>query len=254
MFKPRKTMIIGLALVGAVAMGGAIYATTALAAGGASASAAAQAVQTPNGAQLRSTVLDMLTNRMGLTGPEAERFADEMIARMQNVDQDFDFQAMIDRCNEYVTDDDHDFDMMDGDWGMMDGAGWDMMEGWDMMDGDWDMMDGDWGYGDWGMMKRTAPDGGLSDPSAGTQSGPGFVSGSPGLTPGQMMDAMMNGDASTYPGGNAPTGSGPQNPGSDFTPGGMMGGTMGGLTGGGTMGGVTGGVTGGGMMGGLGSR
>ncbi len=37
---------------------------------------------------------------MGLTGANAEKFADQMIDGMQNADPDFDFQAMIDWCNQ----------------------------------------------------------------------------------------------------------------------------------------------------------
>jgi hypothetical protein len=102
MFKTTRAKVIGLSLVGVMALGGAIYATTALAVGGASASPAiAQATQTAADSQLRSTVLDMLRDRMGLTGPDAERFADQMISRMQNAGAGFDLQAMVDRCARF---------------------------------------------------------------------------------------------------------------------------------------------------------
>jgi hypothetical protein len=103
MFKSTKTKVIALALVAAVALGGAVYATTALAVGSATAApAAAPTTQTATDPQLRASILDMLKDRMGLTGPAAETFADQMIARMQSANPNFDLQAMIDWCNQYV--------------------------------------------------------------------------------------------------------------------------------------------------------
>ncbi len=104
MLRMTKITVIGLALVGVVALGGAIYATTALAVGGASASpATAQATQTTTDSQLRATILDMLRDRMGLTGPEAEQFADQMITRMQNAASSSDLQDMVDRCTRFTN-------------------------------------------------------------------------------------------------------------------------------------------------------
>ncbi len=60
--------------------------------------------QTAADPQLRASILDMLKDRMGLTGANAEKFADQMIARMQNADPNFDFQAMIDWCNQFNGD------------------------------------------------------------------------------------------------------------------------------------------------------
>ena len=107
MFKSTKTKVIGLALVGAVAIGG-VYATTAFAAGGATAAPAvtttqtAQTAQTATDPQLRASILDMLKDRMGLTGADAEKFADQMIARMQSVNPNFDFKAMVNWCSQYI--------------------------------------------------------------------------------------------------------------------------------------------------------
>jgi hypothetical protein len=103
MFKSTKSKIIGLILVGVVALGGATYATTALAVGGATAApATVVTAQTATDPQLRASILDMLKDRMGLTGANAETFADQMIARMQSINPNFDFQAMINWCNQFV--------------------------------------------------------------------------------------------------------------------------------------------------------
>jgi hypothetical protein len=102
MFKSTKTKVIGLALVGAVALGGAVYATSALAAGGATAAPAVTTTQTATDPQLRASILDMLKDRMGLTGADAEKFADQMIARMQSVNPNFDFKAMLNWCNQFI--------------------------------------------------------------------------------------------------------------------------------------------------------
>ena len=99
MFKTFKAKIITLALVCVLALGGAVYLTTVLAAGGASAAPAqAQANQTANTGQLRANILEMLQDRMGITGTEAETLADQMVARMQNAGSNVDIQSMIDRC------------------------------------------------------------------------------------------------------------------------------------------------------------
>ena len=120
MLRTTRARVIGLALVGVVALSGAIYATTALAAGGATASpVTARAAQTPTDPQLRASILDMLRERMGLTGPDAERFADQMIARMQNTDPDFDLREMVDRCAGYADGDTQAY----GGYGMMNGYG-----------------------------------------------------------------------------------------------------------------------------------
>jgi hypothetical protein len=102
MFKTFKAKIITLALVGVVALGGAVYLTTVLTAGGASAAPAqTQTTQTATTAQLRATVLEMVKDHMGLTGTEAETLADQMVARMQSAGANFDIQAMIDRCPRF---------------------------------------------------------------------------------------------------------------------------------------------------------
>jgi hypothetical protein len=128
MFRTTKSKIIGLILAGVVALGGATYATTALADGGATAApATVLAAQTTTDPQLRASILDMLKDRMGLTGANAERFADQMIARMQNIDPNFDFQAMINWCNQYT-------DTNTNGWGMMGGNG-STYGGWGMTGG-----------------------------------------------------------------------------------------------------------------------
>jgi hypothetical protein len=103
MFRTTKTKIIGLALVGVVALTGAVYATTALAVGGATAApATAVTAQTAADPQLRASILDMLKDRMGLTGANAEKFADQMIARMQSINPKFDLQSMVTWCNQFA--------------------------------------------------------------------------------------------------------------------------------------------------------
>jgi hypothetical protein len=105
MFKSTKTKIITLALVGVVALGGAIYATSALAVGGASAApATALTAQTTTDSQPRASILDMLKDRMGLTGANAETFADQMIARVQTVNPNFDLQDMVNWCSQFIGD------------------------------------------------------------------------------------------------------------------------------------------------------
>lgn len=102
MFKTFKAKIITLALVGVLALGGAVYLTTVLTAGGASAAPAPiQTPQTGTTDQLRSTVLEMVKDHMGLTSTEAEIFADQMVARMQSAGANFDIQSMIDLCPRF---------------------------------------------------------------------------------------------------------------------------------------------------------
>ena len=195
MFKTTKAKVIGLVLVGAVVLAGAVYATTALAVGGASASpATTQAAQATSGSQLRTTIIDMLKDRMGEPGPDAEQFADQMIARMRNVDADFDFQAMVDWCTQFANAGTDGWGMMggtdshDGGWGMMDGSG-SHDDGWGMMDGS-GPVDGSGSHDDgWGMMDdATTPDAGPSDPS-----GSDHQDSSSGFTSREMMGEMMGG-------------------------------------------------------------
>ena len=107
MFKKTRTKIVALGVAGALVLGAAVYVTAALVTGDASAApatnaiAAAQPAGTPDQAQLRAAVLEMLKDRMGLTGSQAEAFADQMIARMQQAFPNLDLQAMIDRCNRF---------------------------------------------------------------------------------------------------------------------------------------------------------
>ena len=128
MFKRTKTRVIGLALVGAVVLAGAVYTTTAVAVGGVSAyPTTAQAAQTATESQLRSAILDMLEDHMGITGSEANSFADQMVAHMQDVNAngDFDFEAMVDRCNRSLGSNPGGGGMMGGSYGggMMGGSG-----------------------------------------------------------------------------------------------------------------------------------
>jgi hypothetical protein len=118
MFKTTKTKVITLVALGVVALGGATYATTALAAGGATAApVTVVTAQTAADPQLRASILEMLKDRMGLTGADAETFADQMIARMQGIDPDLDLQAMVNLCNQ-STGANSDAD----GWGMMGGG------------------------------------------------------------------------------------------------------------------------------------
>jgi hypothetical protein len=149
MFATTKTKVIALVAVGVVALGGATYATTALAVGGATAApATVVATQTAADPQLRASILEMLKDRMGLTGANAETFADQMIARMQGSDPDFDFQAMVNWCNQYTG-------ANTNGWGMMGGG--------------------------------TIPDGGSSDPSGATPQNGGSGSAPRGMMGGSMM-------------------------------------------------------------------
>jgi hypothetical protein len=116
MFKTTKTKIIALALVGVIALGGAIYTTSVLAAGGATAAPATIVTTAPTAAdpQLRATILDMLKDRMGLSGADAGTFADQMIARMQSANPNFDFEVMVNWCNQYIGDNANGRGMMGG--------------------------------------------------------------------------------------------------------------------------------------------
>lgn len=221
MFRTTRTRVIGLALVGAVALSGGIYATTALAAGGPSAQTAATQVGL-TGPEWRSAMLDMLEDHMGITGGEAEEFADEMFEHMQGIADDTDIQEMVDWCTQRAD---------DGEFGpgMMNGYGWGY-GGWGMMDGD------DATYGGYGMMGDMmqgydAPGqtwhmmGGYSTSDAGpAQQGSDAPnpSGPEESNPGSALGGMM---------GDTPTDRGPDTPvteGRDFTPGsgGMMGSGM----------------------------
>jgi hypothetical protein len=108
MFKTKKTRVIGLALVTALILVGAVYATAAWAApnptGTSTAATTAGTTSTATAtdtAQLRATILEMLKDHMGLTGADAEKWADQMISRMQQCQGD-DFSTMIEQCEQYM--------------------------------------------------------------------------------------------------------------------------------------------------------
>ncbi|OFW56064.1 MAG: hypothetical protein A2133_12460 [Actinobacteria bacterium RBG_16_64_13] len=233
MLRATKARIIGLALVGVVALSGAIYATAALAGGGATASpVTAPVAQTATDPQLRANILDMLRDRMGLTGPDAEQFADQMITRMQNIDPDFDLQEMVEWCSGYAGSGTQAY----GGYGMMGGYGgtngYGMMNGYGTPGG-YGMMNGsDGGYDGWGMMGvAPAPNAGPSGENAPTPNRPGPQGSNSGTYPGGMMgaapapNAVPSGQGSDTP-STTPNTPGPQ--GGDFgsSPGGMMGGGM----------------------------
>ena len=73
MFKTKKTRVIGLVLVAALILVGAVYATAAWAAPiphtGRSTAASTATTTAADTAQLRATVLEMLEDHMGLDGP-----------------------------------------------------------------------------------------------------------------------------------------------------------------------------------------
>jgi hypothetical protein len=166
MLRHTKAKVIGLVLVGVVALGGAVYAATALAPGGASAAPApAQAAQTVTDSQLRSSILDMLKDRMGLTGPDAAQFADQMIARMQGANPGFDLQTMVNSCTRY--------------------KGWGMMHGNDPANG------------------APTPGTGSPDPSSATPSSPGPQNGGWGMMNGPGKGSVNGGRGmmGTYGGG-----------------------------------------------------
>jgi hypothetical protein len=108
-----KRWIATLSAVGIIALGGAVYTTTALAGGGPGwmglaggtaapalgTAAQSQTAQAPDQAQIRAAVLDMIKDRMGITGAEAETLADQMIARMQTAGiSGTDLQNMLQWC------------------------------------------------------------------------------------------------------------------------------------------------------------
>jgi hypothetical protein len=116
MFKSTRSKVIGLSLAAIVTLGGAVYGGTAIAGGvsaASSVSAAAaqpgiaqpaaltQTTQATDAAQLRAAILDMLKDRMGITGTPAEQIADQMIARMQSAGVKGNLQNMLDWCNQY---------------------------------------------------------------------------------------------------------------------------------------------------------
>jgi hypothetical protein len=178
MFKTTRAKVIGLSLVGVMALGGAIYATTSLTVGGASASPAiAQATQTATDSQLRSTILDMLRDRMGLTGPDAEKFADQMISRMQNAGAGFDLQAMVDRCARF------------GDANNANANGRGMMNGSGSVNGRGMMNGSGWANG------VTTPSTGASNPGGATPGRPDPQDSSSGFPRGGMMGSGMMGGA-----------------------------------------------------------
>jgi hypothetical protein len=119
MLKQTKTMIAVLMAAGVVVIAGAVYVTATWATGSAAAapfagqagrpavvaaSPATQAVQNTDQETLRAAILDMIQDHMGLSGADAEAFADQMIARMQGVFSDEDFQSMLDSCGRYIDD------------------------------------------------------------------------------------------------------------------------------------------------------
>ena len=162
MFGTTKSKIIGLVAVGVVALSGATYATAALAVGGASAApATVVTAQTATDPQLRASILEMLKDRMGLTGANAETFADQMIARMQSINPNFDLQSMVNWCNQFAGDNAN-------GWGMMGASG--SAYGWGMMGG------------------GTIPNAGPSSPS-----GTSPQNGGSGFTPRGMMGGGMMG-------------------------------------------------------------
>jgi hypothetical protein len=108
MFKTKKTRVIGLVLVAALILVGAVYATAAWAAPNptdtstaATAAGTASTTTAADTAQLRATILEMLEDHMGLTGADAEKRADQMISRMQQC-QGADLSTMIERCEQYM--------------------------------------------------------------------------------------------------------------------------------------------------------
>jgi hypothetical protein len=168
MLRHTKAKVIGLVLVGVVALGGAVYAATALAPGGASAAPApAQAAQTATDSQLRASILDMLKDRMGLTGPDAEQFADQMIARMQSANPGFDLQTMVNSCTRFNNADTNGNGSVNGGRGMM--------------------------YGRGSANGATTPSTGLSDPSGAAPSSPGPQNSNPGYTGRGMMGTYGGG-------------------------------------------------------------
>ena len=182
MLRPTKARVIGLILVGVVALGGAVYAATALAAGGASAAPApVQAAQTATDSQLRASILDMLKDRMGLTGPDAERFADQMIARMQNANPDLDLQTMVNWCARFNSADANGNGSVNGGRGMMNGSGWGDYNGWGMM------------YENGPANGATTPSTGSPDPSSAAPSPPGPQNGNLGYTGRGMMGSSGGG-------------------------------------------------------------
>jgi hypothetical protein len=109
MFKAKKTRVIGLVLVAALILVGAVYATAAWAAPNPTDTSAATTAAGPastataaDTAQLRATILEMVEDHMGLTGADAEKWADQMISRMQQCQGGTDLATMVERCEQYM--------------------------------------------------------------------------------------------------------------------------------------------------------
>ncbi len=105
MTRKRKSRVMGLVLAGALILAGAIYTTAAWAAPwGPAAEAPAQTQPAASDAELRAAILDMIEDHMGLTGADAEQWADRMLERMRDRNPDFDYGAMIEQCEERMDD------------------------------------------------------------------------------------------------------------------------------------------------------
>ncbi|MCL5734222.1 MAG: hypothetical protein M1274_01305 [Actinobacteria bacterium] len=113
MFKTKRTRIIGLALVGLLALSGGIYATTAALAGGASAYTPTTAAD-PTNTNWRSAMTDMMEDHMGLTEAQADAFVNQMAGYMQGAGGNFDTQKMVDQCTQNLTNGNYGPGMMGG--------------------------------------------------------------------------------------------------------------------------------------------
>jgi hypothetical protein len=117
MLRRTKITITALTFAGAVIVGGGIYGFTAATDHSMAAPAATttQSNDTQSTQELRTQILDMLEDHMGLTGTEAEKLADTMAQRMQQAGH-ADVADMIKQCV------DNGGTGMMGDSGMMGGA------------------------------------------------------------------------------------------------------------------------------------
>jgi hypothetical protein len=149
MFKTRKIRVIGLVVVAALVLIGGVYGTAAWAAPGPSTTGTTtQTATTADQAQLRAAILEMIKDHMGLTGAEAEQWADRMLSRMQNAGWDStDLQAMIDRCEQYMDGNGNTDGYGYGSGACGAGTGTGMMGGRGMMGSGAGMMGGAYGPG-----------------------------------------------------------------------------------------------------------
>jgi hypothetical protein len=120
MFQSTRSKMIAVAVIAVLVVAGGIYATASLITGtasaetttvppvattatpaGGAATTTTQPVSAADQEKLRAAILDMIKDRMGWTGADAEAFADQMLQRMENVNPNFDYQSMLNWCGQF---------------------------------------------------------------------------------------------------------------------------------------------------------